>query len=1328
MDGWCFRTLRSFVQCVSSSRPTGVASSIPQYLRLSPVDRDSYSSESGGSRVRSLAGLVSMLCLGCLISLFACSLVEAQEAEWIWTPEQRQDRIPQGSVHFRKTFNLRKPEAGEITIAADDYYELYLNNRKLGSGRGTDHLDKYNVSQYLNRGRNVIAIKVENRQGKTAALVARVQVKETNGQWVSHSTDNSWKTSKGTLPLWTLPVYNDRGWKTAQSLGKLGTTAPWDRADDVDVVGQTEHKRFQISQEFEVKRILDDETTGSLIGMAFNEFGQIIASQEGGPLMLFDTRFEDGQEKGESPLVPRLVSTQPKAIVYCDEVTSCQGILPLNGHVFVTGEGPDGLGLYKLSDQDRDGRLEKVETLCQFTGVPGEHGPHGLTLGPDGMLYVVIGNHSSPEGDYAETSPHRNFYEGDTVTPRYEDPGGHASGVKTPGGAIIRMSLDGSKRELVAGGLRNAYDLAFNESGDLFVHDSDMESDLGTSWYRPTRVYQIASGGDYGWRSGWSKFPEYYMDNLPSVADTGRGSPTGAVVYNHVMFPTRYHDALFLGDWSEGRILVVRTKRQGATLTGNTEVFMQGDPLNVTDLDIGPDGAIYFCTGGRGTNGGVYRIAWRGDVPEAIRTIPEDLSGAIRQPQFHSAYARQRIAGLKIKLGRQWGNQLRGVALSTANPPYYRTRALDLLKLFGPQPDPILLKRLYQDQNEEVRAKTAQLLGLHNTPDSIDMLTAMLEDSDRNVRRLACDSLARLDAPPSFEALERMLISDDRFECWSARRLLERIPPEQWRDQLLETENHRLFVQGALALIIVDPTKRNSYDVLARVSEFMRGFISDRNFIDMLRVTQLALVRGEVDPADIPAFCDDMSQEFPSGNTLMNRELARILAFLDVADIGKRYVDYLQSDTVEQVDKLHLAMHLPFIKGDWTSEQRLAMMDYLERARVREGGGSYEHYVMKACRDFAQRLKDEDIDRVLDNAYRWPNAAFVAFFRLPKKLDEETIAKIKKIDAQIGDEDDDSYNQLKIGVVALLARQGDESSLEYLREMWYRDPERRSMIAMGLAEQPEGENWHLLVSSLRDLDEKSGPAVLTQLKQVQQRPEDPEYYRQVILLGLKLEKSGYREAVNLLRFWTGEQVSLEDDDWETAMSSWQDWYSSNYPDRPPAELPKPSTESKYEFAELLEYLDSDEGRLGDEEAGKEVYATAKCATCHKFDREGENIGPDLSKVARRFTRREILESIVYPSHVISDQYASKVVITLDGRQLQGMIAQGSDGNVVVIDSEGKRTEIDPDDIEEMAPSRVSSMPANLLDELTLEQIADLFAYLGAGRKPTIAQRNSKTKR
>ena len=512
-----------------------------------------------------------------------------------------------------------------------------------------------------------------------------------------------------------------------------------------------------------------------------------------------------------------------------------QGILPLNGDVYVTGEGPQGNGLYCLSDQDRDGTLEAVRLLFNFEGEMGEQTAHGLVLGPDGWIYVVLGVYTSPLKDYDPASPHRGYYEGDLVGPRYEDPGGHAVGRKAPGGMIIRTDLNGEVVQLVAGGLRNVYDLAFSPEGELFIHDSDMESDIGTTWYRPTRLCHVLPGGEYGWRSGWANWPEYYVDLLPSIADTGRSSPTGAVFYNHVMFPEQYRNALFLGDWSEGRILVAHLKPNGASYTASVETFLSGQPLNVTDLDVGPDGWLYFVTGGRGTGGGLYRVTWTGHVPENVTDLGAGIAPAIRQPQLSSAWGRQRVAKVQQSLGEDWGPMLLGVARSTANPTHYRTRALDLMQLYGPTPSVALLLELSRDKNEIIRAKAAELMGLYASDETRERLLDLFEDSDRFVRRKAMEAVVRAEqqAPP--DTVIPLLASDDRFEAWAARRLLEVSPVEQWRDTVLNSDQQRIFIQGALALLIAQPSRENAFAVLERSSKLMTDFVSDRDFIDMLR-------------------------------------------------------------------------------------------------------------------------------------------------------------------------------------------------------------------------------------------------------------------------------------------------------------------------------------------------------------------------------------------------------------------------------------------------------------------------------------------------------------
>lgn len=1234
------------------------------------------------------------------------AVASAQTAQWIWSGERNANNRLPATVYFRKSFEVNQPERGQVVMAADDQYELYVNGRRVAEGTGWREPATHDITQYLTRGFNVLAVKVSNTAGTTAGLAARVVVKEVGGTAVSHSSDASWKTHTSPFTFWQSPRYSDRRWAQGHVYGPMGTTAPWivppkeplANAGNPNAGGlQTDEQgRFSADSEFEVQLVISPEDAKSLIAMTFNEFGDLVASRENGPLILITDTNND--------------KVPDKTRIYCDEVKNCQGLLALNGDLFVTGEGPDGVALYRLSDKDRDGKLEILSTVLKFKGEASEHGPHGLTLGPDGYLYVMVGNHSAADLDYAETSPHRNIYEGDLVGPRFEDSGGHAAGVKAPGGLILRTNLKGTNVELFAGGFRNAYDLAFNRFGDLWTHDSDMESDAGSTWYRPTRVNHVIPGSEFGWRSGWAKWPEYFNDSLPAVIETGRGSPTGMVVYDHFMFPQRYHDALFLCDWAQGRILALKLKPDGAGYEAQAETFVEGQPLNVVDIEVGPEGALYFATGGRDTAGGIYRVIWKGKIPESVSNLGAGVTAAVRHPQLQSAWARQKLALLKRETGEDWPKLLPAVAKTTRNPARFRTRALDLMQLFGPTPNAALLLELSRDDNAEVRAKVVELMGLMEDSEVTQRLISLLDDDDPRVRRKACEALARNGGHPSVEQLSRMLRSNDRYEAWAARRLLETIPERQWRPQILTAADQRLFIEGATALMIAHPTKENGIAVAERAQQLMRGFVTDRNFTDMLRVLQIALHRAELTAADVPKLGPELALEFPSKDAIMNRELIRLLTYLQETSIIDRSLERLNSDQPE-TEKLHLALHLGLIKQGWNGEQKMSLLRYYEHAFNIDGGNSLPGYVQRVSRAFAENLTAEEAETLLADGSKMPGSALMAIFKLPKNPSPEVLQRIRHLDMEIADKHGNAVDRLKIGVVAVLARSGDAESLAYLREIYDRDPERRPSVAVGLAQSPGGDNWEYLIRSLPVLEGSAAQTVMISLRNVQTAPEEPEAYRQAVIAGLKLGDKGGQHAADLLYFWTGQSPDEGKEKTADRLAAWQTWYAEKFPDRPEAVLAVDSDRSKWSLEQLLKHLESDEGSQGNAVAGRDAFIKGQCIKCHRHGTIGESMGPDLTSIARRFRKKEMLESILYPSHVISDQYLARNIITADGRSLSGIVSPGGPGEIVVLQANGQKTTILESEIDESIVSKTSAMPEGLLNDLTLQEISDLFAFL-----------------
>jgi putative heme-binding domain-containing protein len=251
----------------------------------------------------------------------------------------------------------------------------------------------------------------------------------------------------------------------------------------------------------------------------------------------------------------------------------------------------------------------------------------------------------------------------------------------------------------------------------------------------------------------------------------------------------------------------------------------------------------------------------------------------------------------------------------------------------------------------------------------------------------------------------------------------------------------------------------------------------------------------------------------------------------------------------------------------------------------------------------------------------------------------------------------------------------------------------------------------VLVQSLSIVEGVFAQQVLIALAGVDRHPDKPEPYRQAILRGLKLGDAGGKNAVKLLEKWTGKQLGEPTDKLEDKLAAWQKWFIETYPDLPEPKLPVESAENKWTYEELIAYLNGAEGSHGVVEAGAKVFAKAQCINCHRFGDRGDSVGPDLTTVSRRFQKKEILESILYPSLVISDQYASKTIITKDGRTVTGIVAPQSDGSLVVMQSNTQKITIAKDQVDETLPCKISAMPEGLLNTLSLEDISNLFSYL-----------------
>jgi putative heme-binding domain-containing protein len=133
--------------------------------------------------------------------------------------------------------------------------------------------------------------------------------------------------------------------------------------------------------------------------------------------------------------------------------------------------------------------------------------------------------------------------------------------------------------------------------------------------------------------------------------------------------------------------------------------------------------------------------------------------------------------------------------------------------------------------------------------------------------------------------------------------------------------------------------------------------------------------------------------------------------------------------------------------------------------------------------------------------------------------------------------------------------------------------------------------------------------------------------------------------------------------------------------------------------------------------GRAAYEAAQCLACHKMGNEGTGAGgPDLTAISSRFTRKDILESIIEPSKVISEQYQNLAVVRKNGEPVVGRLLEETNDKLVLQPDLLKpdKVEVKKSEVVRRVPSKLSPMPEGLVNVLTQDDLLDLLAYLESG--------------
>ncbi|MEO8494063.1 MAG: hypothetical protein ABI614_03265 [Planctomycetota bacterium] len=351
----------------------------------------------------------------------------------------------------------------------------------------------------------------------------------------------------------------------------------------------------------------------------------------------------------------------------------------------------------------------------------------------------------------------------------------------------------------------------------------------------------------------------------------------------------------------------------------------------------------------------------------------------------------------------------------------------------------------------------------------------------------------------------------------------------------------------------------------------------------------------------------------------------------------------------------------------------------------------------------------DQIEAVLDDA----PTAIMLLDKLPRTMDAADLARLREIDRKLSENPLVDRDLVARQLLAVLAETGDVRSLAYLHEVFEDSPERRDDVAheiakFAISQRRRPDDWRLLVRAIPLVEGEPARDVLRALQKFNQRGTKPQWQREVILAGLRLGLPDSREAVLVLRHWTDKAID-EGAAPENALAAWQAWFDNEHPDLPPPTLPVDSPGTRHKSADLIKLLSSSPD-LGDPQRGAKVVEKATCLKCHRYGARGEAMGPDITNVRQRFQLKELVEEIVFPSQTLSDQYTTVTILTQDGKTFSGVTAADGD-QLVILQANGEKVRIDRRSIEEAIPSRKSAMPDGLLEQLTTEEVVDLFAYL-----------------
>ena len=1049
---------------------------------------------------------------------------------------------------------------------------------------------------------------------------------------------------------------------------------------------------------FVVTQYADDRLAHDIFSMTIDAFGRVVVSGPGYVRILVDSNGDGVADSYKQ---------------FADgPATGAQGMFFLGRDLFCTGDA----GLLRFRDQDGDDRADGPPDVFLRLKTGGEHFTHSVQKGPDGLWYLVVGNEGRISRSYATllTSP-----------------------VKDPrAGTMIRLKPDLSGGEVVADGMRNAYDFAFNEAGDLFTFDSDNEREVTLPFYRPTRVLQLLPGSDAGWVSQSYIRPSSYPDAPPVVASFGRGSPTGMVCYRHTQFPADYRDTLFVLDWTFGRVMAVRTTKAGAGWRAESAPFLmpKGEfGFAPTDIEVGPDGCLYVSVGGRGTRGAVYRVEYKGPgASPAVKPI-DSLTTCLTAPQPQSSWSRASWIPEAKRLGRE---PFLTAAFDSLRATAERLRAIEILTELFDGIDAASLARFATDASPGVRARAVWSAGRSpRTAYPQEALKPFLDDAEPWVARAALEAVwsVRLNGPSDslMTSIVHKLGDADPAVRFAAARLIGRLDEKQAAAIRLTLDDTNLTAKLWFTFGRCERTKHLDLGALQTAIDVFERAETPKLKLEAVRVMEIALgdcgpghtiapmFEGYTSRLDLAAHERELdptririAKSFPTGDANVDFEFARLIAMLAPANV--QLLDHVlakitaDSDPVEDIHYLVVAGRIGVDRSGPESQKIAEALVNLQpkiAARKLNQDLNWDNRVGEMYKRLV--ALDEDLPATVVAQKEFGRPEHVLFL---SEINPEVVKPA--IEAFLKRSHEDPQFKWSNNLVFLLGESPAAEHRELVRQK-YADFALRSAAVITLAQKPEeidrpkfdagleSQQLEVVAASLAALDKlpvAESPAERFALVAALRRlgHEKPEF-----VIRERVAKLVARSAKRDFGFVSGVAGYRQQPE---VLARAESWLQETYP----AEFAKAKVESADDSRQVAKLLSGVNWSEGDIHRGRALFESRTCTQCHGGS---SGLGPDLAGVARRFSREDLFTAIAQPSRDVSPRYQATMIQTTGGQVYTGMIVYEAVDGLLLRTAANQTFRIKPSEIEERRALKTSLMPAGLLKDLKSTDLADLYAYL-----------------